>query len=236
MTIPRTLVLWDIDHTLMNTAGAGRRAYADAFQLVASRPLEQVAEMAGRTDWAITVDTLRMHGIEASADLLQVFGDALARAFVTYESAVRENGHVLRGAREALEALAGRDDVVQSVLTGNMEPIAIGKLAAFDLGRFMDLRVGAFGMDHEDRAELVRLAQRRATDVYGQPFGRDNTVLVGDTRHDVQAGHLGGARVVAVATGASDRNTLLAAGAELVLNDLSDTPTVVQAILTPTNR
>ncbi|RCG30277.1 HAD family hydrolase [Sphaerisporangium album] len=234
MTIARTLVLWDIDHTLVNTAGMGRRAYADAFQVVASRPLERVAEMAGRTDWAITVDTLRMHGIEASPDLLRAFGAALAEAFAAYEAAVRENGHVLPGAREALEALAGRDDVVQSVLTGNMEPIAVGKLAAFDLGRFVDMRVGAFGMDHEDRAELVRLAQRRAADVYGQKFGRENTVLIGDTRHDVQAGHVGGARVVAVATGASDRKTLLEAGAELVLDDLGDTATVVRTILTPT--
>jgi phosphoglycolate phosphatase-like HAD superfamily hydrolase len=232
VTFARTLVLWDIDHTLLNTAGLGRRAYADAFQVVASRPMEQAADMAGRTDWAITLDLLRMHGIEASPDLLRTFGAALAEAFATYEKAVRENGWVLPGAREALEALAGRDDVVQSVLTGNMEPIAIGKLAAFDLVPYMDMRVGAFGMDHEDRAELVRLAQKRAVAVYGQEFGRDNTVLIGDTRHDVQAGHVGGARVVAVATGASDRETLLGAGAELVLDDLGDTDAVVRAILT----
>ncbi|MEV7964767.1 haloacid dehalogenase-like hydrolase [Sphaerisporangium sp. NPDC088356] len=231
MSLPRTLVLWDIDHTLINAAGAGRQAYADAFEVIAKRPLEHVAEMAGRTDWAITVETLRMHGIEASGDLLDSFGAALAEAFTAYEAAVREHGRVLPGAREALEALSRRDDVVQSVLTGNIEPIAIGKLAALDLDRFMDFEVGAYGMDHEERPELVRLAQGRATGKYGQAFGSASTVLIGDTRHDVRAGHLGGARVVAVATGASDRQTLRDAGAELILDDLSDTEAVVRAIL-----
>ncbi len=86
-------------------------------------------------------------------------------------------------------------------------------------------------MDHEERPELVRLAQGRATGKYGQAFGSASTVLIGDTRHDVHAGHLGGARVVAVATGSSDRETLSDAGAELILDDLSDTEAVVRAIL-----
>jgi phosphoglycolate phosphatase-like HAD superfamily hydrolase len=57
-------------------------------------------------------------------------------------------------------------------------------------------------------------------------------VLVGDTPNDVLAGHLGGARVVAVATGSSDVQTLKAAGADLVLEDLTDTAAVVRAVLT----
>ena len=116
-------------------------------------------------------------------------------------------------------------------VTGNMEPIAIGKLAAFDIEGLVDFEVGAYGMDHEERHELVRLAQRRAEKKYGETFAAYNTVLVGDTPHDVLAGKLGGARVVAVATGATDAGTLCAAGADVVLNDLSDTGAVVRAVL-----
>ncbi|GLX02191.1 hypothetical protein Misp02_62770 [Microtetraspora sp. NBRC 16547] len=79
-----------------------------------------------------------------------------------------------------LSALAGRPDVVQSVLTGNMEPIAIGKLTAFGLDRFVDFEAGAYGMDHEERPRLVRLAQQRASAKYGYAFTAENTVLIGD--------------------------------------------------------
>ncbi|WP_431999125.1 HAD hydrolase-like protein [Sphaerimonospora mesophila] len=69
-------------------------------------------------------------------------------------------------------------------------------------------------MDHEERPELVRPAQERAARKYGQAFTAGNTVLIGDTPNDVLAGHLGGARVIAVATGTYDAAALREAGAE----------------------
>lgn len=229
----RTLVLWDIDHTLVSFDGVGRDIYAEAFQVVTGQPMRQVAAMAGRTDWAITAETLRMHGIESSKELLDSFVAALAEAFVLYGGEISQRGRVLAGVREVLAVLADRADVIQSLLTGNMEPLAIGKLRAFELERFVDFEVGAYGMDHEDRAVLVGMAQQRAVRKYGESFTRRNTVLVGDTPNDVLAGHEGGARVVAVATGASDVQALKEAGAELVLEDLADTAAVVRALLGP---
>ncbi|MEV0417782.1 HAD hydrolase-like protein [Streptosporangium canum] len=231
MSSPRTLVLWDIDHTLVSIDGVGRDIYAEAFRLVTGQPMERVAAMAGRTDWAITVETLRMHGVEVTDRLLDSFGTALAEAFVVQEAAISGRGRVLAGVREVLDVLAGRADVIQSVLTGNMEPLAIGKLRAFGLEHFVDFEVGAYGMDHEDRAVLVGMAQKRAARKYGESFTTRNTVLVGDTPNDVLAGHLGGARVVAVATGSSDVRALKEAGADLVLEDLADTDAVVRAVL-----
>ncbi|WP_204019079.1 HAD hydrolase-like protein, partial [Sphaerimonospora thailandensis] len=166
-----------------------------------------------------------------SDQLLATFGLALAETFLTYEAAIKEHGRVLDGAREALAALAGRTDVVQSVLTGNIEPVAIGKLKTFELDHFVDFEVGAYGMDHEERPELVRPSQERATRKYGQPFTPGNTVLIGDTPNDILAGHVGGARVVAVATGTYDAATLREAGADAVLHDLADTPAVIRSIL-----
>ncbi|WP_143653200.1 HAD hydrolase-like protein [Streptosporangium subroseum] len=236
MSSARMLVLWDIDHTLVSIDGVGKDIYAEAFRVVTGRSMRRVAAMAGRTDWAITVETLRMHDVEVSEELLESFGAALAEAFVVYEATILERGRVLAGAREVLGVLAGRADVIQSVLTGNMEPLAIGKLTAFELEHLVDFEVGAYGMDHEDRAMLVGLAQERAARKYGESFARHNTVLVGDTPNDVLAGHLGGARVVAVATGSSDVQTLQAAGADLVLEDLTDTAAVVRAVLAAADR
>ncbi|WP_433367795.1 HAD family hydrolase [Streptosporangium sp. CA-115845] len=229
----RTLVLWDIDHTLVSIDGVGKDIYAEAFQTVTGQPMRRVAAMAGRTDWAITAETLRMHDVEVSEELLSSFVAALAEAFVVYEAEISQRGRVLAGVREVLDVLAGRVDVIQSLLTGNMEPLAIGKLRAFELEGFVDFEVGAYGMDHEDRAVLVGLAQQRAARKYEESFTARNTVLVGDTPNDVLAGLEGGARVVAVATGSSDVRALKEAGAELVLEDLADTAAVVRALLEP---
>ena len=49
----------------------------------------------------------------------------------------------------------------------------------------------------------------------------DTAVVVGDTVHDVAAARACGARVVAVTTGADDRATLEAAGADVVFDGLA---------------
>ncbi|TDD79318.1 HAD family hydrolase [Actinomadura rubrisoli] len=228
----RTLVLWDIDHTLINGGGVSTEIYASVFEHLTGRPAEMVAPMAGRTDRAITTDTLRHHGIEPTPELMATFTATLAGSFTPHQFQTR--GHALPGARAALEALAARTDVIQSVLTGNMRPIAECKLSAFALDALVDFEVGAYGMDAVDRPPLVPLAQQRAARKYGGTFGPSNTVLIGDTPHDVRAGHEGGSRVVAVATGATTAANLRLSGAEHVLTDLTDTPAVVQAIVTAT--
>lgn len=224
-------MLWDIDHTLLSITMLSREIYAEVFREVTGRPMEHLAAMAGRTDRAITADTLRHHGIEPTAGIMETFTGILAGRFVSRRNEIGARGRALPGARAALAAFAGRPDVVQSALTGNMKQIAFCKLSAFALDPFVDIEVGAYGCDDTERPPLVKLAQQRAYGKYGETFDASSTVLIGDTPHDVRAGHEGGARVVAVATGASDEAALRKAGAEQVLPDLTDTPAVVRAVL-----
>jgi phosphoglycolate phosphatase len=121
--------------------------------------------------------------------------------------------------------------LVQSVLTGNIRPLAEVKLGALGLSRYLDLDSGAYGDAHEVRAELVHLARRAAGRAYGTDFGGRATVLVGDTPLDVQAALATGARAVAVATGQFSAAELAAAGPDELLPDLTDTARVVAAIL-----
>ncbi|WP_067451660.1 HAD family hydrolase [Actinomadura macra] len=229
----RTLVLWDIDHTLINAGGVSAEIYAAVFTRLIGHPPTHVAPMAGRTDLAITADTLRHHGVEPTSEIMESFTSALADAFTARQAEITTRGRVLPGARAVLEALADRPDVVQSVLTGNMRPIAECKLTALGLADLMDLEVGAYGLDGIERPPLVKLAQQRAAGKYGGEFDTAATVLIGDTPHDVRAGHEGGARVVAVATGASTAADLRLSGAEVVLPDLTDTPQTLNALLPP---
>jgi phosphoglycolate phosphatase-like HAD superfamily hydrolase len=156
--------------------------------------------------------------------------EALREGLDQHLDRLRQRGCALPGAAEALAALTRISGVVQSVLTGNIRPNAIAKLAAFDLDRYIDFDVGAFGSDHAERSRLVRIAQFRAGTKYKGSYDQLNTVLIGDTPRDVQAGLYGGARTVGVATGASSKAELVAAGADTVLSDLTMTARVVDAV------
>ncbi|MEU1674408.1 HAD hydrolase-like protein [Streptomyces roseifaciens] len=219
------LVLWDIDHTLVDTRGIGRSLFAEAFREVTGRAMERQARPDGATDRAIFRETAQLHGLATGHEEFGAFAAALAEAHHRRAAEVRAAGRALPGAGAVLSALARVANLRQSVVTGNIRPTAAVKLAAFGLDRHLDLAIGAYGEDDEDRAELVAHALRRAM------HGAADAVLVGDTPADVQAGLRQGVRVVAVATGRSSEQELRSAGADAVLPDLTGTQQVVNLLL-----
>ena len=219
------LVLWDVDYTLVSADGLGTRLYEVVFREMFGRELTAVAPKAGRTDRAIVGDTLALAGVPVSA--VGPFLAALSR--VAEDGAVPGAVRPLPGAADAIAALAAAG-IRQSVLTGNIRPLAVLKLERAGLGEHLDLAAGAYGDVHEVRAELVTAARAAASQLYGTDFSGPRTVLVGDTPLDVAAALATGARVVAVATGSFDAAELAAAGAHVVLPDLLDTGRLVAAV------
>lgn len=225
------LVLWDVDHTLVNAGGASPEIYRAVFRAMFGRELPTVAPMAGRTDRAITADTLRLAGVDEPSAHIDAFLAGLAAQAAVLRQMVHQRGRVMPGAAAALAALADGTPAVQSVLTGNIRPLAEAKLAALGLTAHLDLDVGAYGDHHEDRAELVHLARRQAHRAYGEDFAGTATVLVGDTPLDVAAALAADARAIGVATGGSSPADLAEAGAHAVLPDLTDTASVIAAVI-----
>jgi phosphoglycolate phosphatase len=228
------LVLWDVDFTLVNTRGVGYQLYQLAFAELYGRELPDSAanaNMAGRTDRAIVLEVLARCGIPDPAADVGRFEAALSRLAPTLADAVIAKGKALPGAAAALAALAISGKARQSLLTGNVKAMAQIKLAPFGLTAHLDLEIGAYGNESDVRADLVALARARAAAVYGQDYGGQATVLIGDTPLDVEAALTSDARAVGVATGHSTAAELAAAGADVVLNDLSDTESVVAAVL-----
>lgn len=224
-----TLILWDIDHTLLTIGEVSREIYEVAFYEVLGDQLGELADMTGRTEQAILTETLTQHGISDPESKLQDFFTALAKAADRLRERMRTVGHRLSGAKEAIIALAG-DDVVQTVVTGNIKPIAVTKLEAFHLARHLDLEIGGYGSDGDTRPPLIRQAWERAQHKYGRTFEADRVVVIGDTPFDVSAAHEVGVRAVGVATGSSTVEELMEAHAEVVIPDLVDTEMVVMAV------
>jgi phosphoglycolate phosphatase len=216
------LVLWDIDGTLVDSAGHGRHAFEDAFRAVVGCDPAWV-DYAGRTDHQIALSMLN-----GSADHLPAVLEELAAKLAARREAIAADGRVYPGVRETLAALHGADGVVNSLLTGNIEANAAVKVGAFGLDRWLDFEAGAFGSDpHERRSDLVAIARERAAERYGEPTG---AVLVGDTPLDVLAAREAGARAVAVATGFADLEALRESEPDALLQDLSDTGAAIRAI------
>jgi phosphoglycolate phosphatase len=225
-----TLVLWDIDHTLIETRGIGGQVYAEAFAKVTGRTLEKMPELAGRTEPVIFREALKINGIEPGKDLYPEFAAEQARGYLAHLDELRARGRALPGAADALRVLSERNDVLQSVLTGNTRPSSEIKLRAFDLDRYLDFDIGAYGTDDDTRANLVGIARQRAEKAYGVNFDGDATVLIGDTPNDVAAAQASGARIIAMATGKDTAAALAEAGARTVLPDLTDAPAVLATV------
>jgi phosphoglycolate phosphatase-like HAD superfamily hydrolase len=241
--VAELLVLWDVDYTLLNAAGLGNRLYEAVFEDMFGRELTVIAPKAGRTDRAILMETLTLARVAEPGAHVDEFMAELGRRAAAIDPRTLGGVRALPGAAAAIEALAaaglrqpverpvrGEPVLHQSVLTGNIRPLAALKLTAAGLGEHLDLDTGAYGDAHEVRAELVTLARRAAAAAYGADFGGPSTVLVGDTPLDVAAALAAGARAVAVATGTYSEADLVAAGAQVVLADLTDTARVVAAI------
>ena len=231
MSDRRLLVLWDVDHTLIENAGVSKENYARAFELLTGRRPERPARTDGRTDPEIMRGLLSDNGADPAVFTEHEVTTALAAAMEHNVGELLRRGFMLPGVAETLATLSEIDLVVQSVLTGNIAPNAATKLRL--LGEslsVLDLEVGGYGSDAPVRASLVRIAQTKATRKYGYEFGPADTLLVGDTERDVEAALNGGALVIGVATGQASEEELSAAGAHATLPDLTD-PHVVVATL-----
>ncbi|MGH3693371.1 MAG: HAD family hydrolase [Pseudonocardiaceae bacterium] len=230
--LPETLILWDIDHTLIENGGVSKETYALAFELLTGCVPSVRPTTDGRTDFQIMHKLLSANSIDTDKYFeIAQFEGVLIEAMERNASQLPRRGHILPGVIEALAFLSSIPAVIQSVLTGNIASNARAKLSAFHLDAWLDLDVGGFGSDDKVRSNLVDTARQRVSTKYGKIFDRSSTILIGDTLFDVKAAHDGGAKILAVATGIYSALQLTEAGADLVLDNLGSTDQFIAALV-----
>ena len=225
------LVLFDIDGTLLHSHGAGRRAMEAALLETFGTKGSPAYRYDGKTDKQIVRDLMRGEGFDDAAidarmaQVLDTYVAGLQREIASPLTRVE----AIAGVMPLLDALVHRSHCVVGLLTGNLEPGAQHKLnaAGIEFGRFA---LGAYGSDHEIRAELPAIAQLRAREVLGLAIDGSAMVIIGDTPSDIACGRPIGARAIAVATGHYSVASLSEHAPDAVFDDLGDTEAVLRAI------
>lgn len=217
---PVSLVLFDVDGTLLSCDGHTRPLLGRAMtEVIGPMPGIERYDFAGRTDPRIVLDVAVAAGHDAGLVRSALPGVRERYLEVLERGLAPECVRVLAGAADLLDRLAGRAGTAVGLLTGNWRGGAEVKLRHAGLGgRF---GFGAFGDDALDRDELPPVALARAAEATGRTFTPADTLVIGDTLHDVACARAHGIRCLAVATGATSAERLAAAGAHRVIGDLT---------------
>ena len=224
------LFLFDIDGTLVTARGAGREAFERALLAVYGTAGDGGRyDFRGRTDPRILLDLMTAEGLSPAQ--IAEGAPRFYERYVEELAAVIGDGRrvkVLPGIAELVRALAARDDALVGLLTGNIEGGARVKLAP--TGLWPLFRVGAYGSDDIDRRALPRVACERAQALLGCEFPFERVTILGDTPLDVDCARSCGARAVAVATGFHPYGDLEGCKPDLLFDDFSDVPRVLDAL------
>lgn len=213
------VALFDIDETLVHTGGAGARSWTYAFQTLYGIPAD-IGEHSsiGETDPVVARKTFQAV-LRRGPDR-----DELGRLFAQYllhlsDEIWRSPGYrVLDGVEQTLTSLVDAG-VTLGIVSGAMEGAARTKLVRGNLNRFFVF--GGYGSDSSNRAALTEVALDKAATLHRNLLEPEETFVVGDTPHDIEAAKAVGAVAVGVASGKYSEDQLRAVGADHVLPSLA---------------
>lgn len=229
-----TLLLFDIDGTLLYTHGAGGRAmrraaahlFGDAFSF-------DGVPFGGRLDPAIFADAARRNAIGNPEAHLERFRAAYLRELPKALKDGEKPTEALPGVLELLttlrERLEANDALTLGLLSGNYRHAAPLKLgaAAIDPDWF---NLTAFADDADTRPGLVAHALERYESSHDTPIDRQRVIVIGDTPHDVDCARAHGCTAFAVTTGACRRTELEACNPDVLVDDLTDPAPVLDLL------
>ncbi len=230
----QTLLLFDIDLTLVNARGAGQIAMRTAGEQVCGKDFSfQGVCFAGRLDPLIYADaTANCTGIDPAARHSE-FRDAYTREL---RRLIHEDGHTvvaLPGVHDLIQRLLARvrdrGDIILGLLTGNYAETAKIKIEAAGLQRDW-FTLTCFGDEAQSRPGLAALALQRYERSTSAKPDPARVIVIGDTPHDVACAKAHACTAFAVATGRTPADELHEAGADIVVNDLTD-PTPLLSLL-----
>ena len=225
--MPHKLLLFDIDGTLLLSKGAGPRAMLEAGRTLFGESFKFEVATAGKIDTQIFTELVVSNAHLSFAHEQDRFRDAYI------ELLARELrpgvAYTLPGITSLLSTLRKRNEVTLGLLTGNYSLAAPIKLRSAGLEPSW-FPITAFGDEAETRAGLVPVAMQKYERLKGTPIDSRDVIIIGDTPLDVACAHDNHCVAVAVTTGQYPKAELLEAGADVVLEDLSNPSPLISLI------
>jgi phosphoglycolate phosphatase len=225
-----TVLLFDIDGTLVTTGGAGRRAISRAFEKLHGRlDACESFSLSGMTDRAIVRKALGIIGVESTAEAIDAIIDCYLSLLDEEVKRTEDRQYFVHaGMREAVAEARARSSFAVGLGTGNVREGARVKLQR--VGLYDQFSFGGFGCDHEDRVELIRHGARSGARLLEAPLEACRVVVIGDTPKDVDAAKGIGAVCIGVGTGGFTPEALIQAGADFAFPDFTE-PGAIEALL-----
>ncbi len=223
------LVVFDCDGTLIDSQHMIVAAMAHAFEAhgVATLPREEVLSIVG-----LSLDEA-VHALlpDAEAALRRSVTEGYKDAFHHLRARPDLAEPLFPGAREAIELLAARDDLILGIATGKSRRGLRLALEQHDLLHFFETLQTA---DDAPSKPHPMMLERAMTEAGCTP---ENTALVGDTSYDMHMAHAAGAHALGVDWGYHAPEALALAGAACVLSAFDDLHPALDAIwLKPLSR
>jgi phosphoglycolate phosphatase len=218
-----TVLLFDVDGTLVTTCGAGRRAIERAFELRHGSKEMLSFSFGGMTDKAIVRNALLALGLRfASEAELENEMEATLRFYldVLADEVAHAGVRIHDGMERAMDMADARPNVALGLGTGNIRRGAEIKLGC--VGIYHRFSFGGFGDDSIDRPTLLSLGARRGAEKLGVAVDDCRIVVIGDTPKDISAAKAIGAESIAVATGMHDLAELAGCEPTAVFANLAD--------------
>jgi len=209
--VKRTLLLWDIDGTLLDTGGSG----VEPFKRAAERYLRENlqfdrSKMAGKTDYQIVEQLSQTSQTKSSNEFLEYM---ILREYTSRLGDALESNpvRIFAGILEALENLASSSVFDLGILTGNCKKgMRIKLKSAGLLGFFPDEKVFYSTRVLRSREKILSNALSRI---------HQKVIVIGDTPSDVHAARELSIPVLSIASGLFDYQELTELNPNFVLNE-----------------
>lgn len=231
------LILFDIDGTLYHGdksgidafTAAGRELFGPSFR----QPDFDYSGWLDRLIYARFAEHNRVPDDEATqAAFRRLCNLHLRRNLAEGRYAAR----VLPGVHDLVNALREqRERVTLGLLTGNWPENGRVKVEFCGLD-FTWFEVNAWSDDGQHRNDLPPVAMKRYCERHARDITPQQTLIIGDTPHDVACARAHGCRMLGVATGRTGIQGLREAGADHVVADLTATEEILDWVLSSSGR
>ena len=152
----------------------------------------------------------------ASEEHLKSMVNSYKQAYLEIRASEQYEDPLYEGTVEMLQQFAGYNDVVLGVATGKSRRGLLRVLSQYDLGKyFITLQTADDAPSKPHPAMIERAIMETGVEI-------SNTVMIGDTTYDISMAQNAGVTPIGVSWGYHKRSELHTAGAQHIMNDMTE--------------